>query len=54
MAKKSVATFNADRGKVTLTKVIVPIKNEKTGAYAFKEEIIPVDQVKEYLAKYTK
>ena len=48
MAKKVVATLK-DKTKVQLTKVIVPYKNEKTGAYGFREEMVPQDQVKEYL-----
>jgi hypothetical protein len=50
MAKKVVATLK-DKTRVNLTKVIIPVKNEKTGAYSFQEEIIPQDQVKDYLAK---
>lgn len=50
MAKKVVATLK-DKKKVQLTKVIVPYKNEKTGAYAFKEEMVPQDQVSAFLSK---
>lgn len=50
MAKKVVATLK-DKTRVNLTKVIVPYKNEKTGAYSFKEEMVPQDQVKAYLSK---
>jgi hypothetical protein len=50
MAKKVVATLK-DKTRVNLTKVIYPVRNEKTGAYAFKEELIPQDQVKDFLAK---
>ncbi|MEE0889106.1 MAG: DUF4295 domain-containing protein, partial [Bacteroidales bacterium] len=32
-------------------KVIRTVRSEKTGAYTFKEEIVPSDSVKEYLAK---
>lgn len=48
MAKKSVATF---RGKDTkgYAKVIKAVKSEKTGAYTFREEIVPLDLVKETL-----
>lgn len=49
MAKKSVATFRGKQG-ASLTKVIIPVKNEKTGAYSFKEEMVPQDKVKEFLA----
>lgn len=50
MAKKVVATLKTGEGK-SFAKVIRAIKSEKTGAYAFKEEMVPVDQVKEILAK---
>ena len=53
MAKKSIATFRG-KGQANLSKVIVPIRNEKTGAYAFKEEMVPTDQVKEFIEKYNK
>lgn len=48
MAKKVVATLK-DKTRVNLTKVMVPYKNEKTGAYGFKEEMMPQDQVQNYL-----
>ncbi len=32
-------------------KVIRAVKSQKTGAYTFKEEMVPIDQVKEVLAK---
>lgn len=51
MAKKVVATLK-DKTKVNLTRVIIPVKNEKTGAYAFKEEMVPQDQLKDFLAKH--
>ena len=50
MAKKVVATFKTTSGKEN-AKVIRKIRSEKTGAYTFKEEIVPSDSVKEYLAK---
>jgi len=50
MAKKVVATLK-DKTKVQLTKVIIPYKNEKTGAYAFKEEMVPQNEVSAYLKK---
>jgi hypothetical protein len=49
MAKKVVATLQS-AGK-DFAKVIKVTKSPKTGAYSFKEEIIPTDQVKEYFAK---
>jgi len=50
MAKKVVATLKKAEGK-NFAKVIRAIKSEKTGAYTFKEEIVPADLVKEVLAK---
>lgn len=49
MAKKVVATFKDKSAKVNITKVIIPVKNEKTGSYSFKEEIIPSDQLNSFL-----
>lgn len=50
MAKKTVATLQKGTGK-NFSKVIRTIKSPKTGAYTFKEEIVPNDLVKETLAK---
>ncbi|GAB1405750.1 MAG: DUF4295 domain-containing protein [Lentimicrobiaceae bacterium] len=50
MAKKVVATLRTATGK-NFAKVIRMVRSEKTGAYTFKENIIPNDQVKEFLAK---
>ncbi|MBN2638462.1 MAG: DUF4295 domain-containing protein [Bacteroidales bacterium] len=49
MAKKTVATLQT-QGK-DYAKVIKMVKSPKTGAYTFKEEIVPTDQVKEALDK---
>ncbi len=49
MAKKVVASLQSS-GK-DFAKVIRATKSDKTGAYTFKEEIIPTDQVKNYFAK---
>jgi hypothetical protein len=49
MAKKVVATLQQS-GK-DFAKVIKMTKSAKTGAYTFKEDVIPTDQVKEYFAK---
>lgn len=48
MAKKVVATLQKGEGK-NFAKVIRTIKSEKTGAYTFREEIVPLDQVKDTL-----
>ena len=50
MAKKVVATLKKTDGK-SYAKVIRAVRSEKTGAYTFKEETVPADQVKEILAK---
>ncbi len=49
MAKKVVATLQS-AGK-DFAKVIKMNKSPKTGAYSFKEEIVPTEQVKEFFAK---
>ncbi|MBD5396785.1 DUF4295 domain-containing protein [bacterium] len=49
MAKKVVATLKTTTGK-DFAKVVKVVKSPKTGAYAFKEEIIANDKVKEYFA----
>jgi hypothetical protein len=49
MAKKVVATFQSATGK-DFTKVIRMVKSSKTGAYVFKESIVPNDLVKDVLA----
>lgn len=50
MAKKVVATLRTTSGK-DYAKVIRMVRSEKTGAYSFKESIVPNDQVKDFLAK---
>ena len=49
MAKKVVATLQT-QGK-NYAKVIKMVKSPKTGAYTFKESIIHMEDVKDYLAK---
>ncbi|MCB0496967.1 MAG: DUF4295 domain-containing protein [Cyclobacteriaceae bacterium] len=50
MAKKVVATLQKKEGR-TFAKVIKAVKSDKTGAYTFKEEMVPVDRVQETLSK---
>ncbi len=50
MAKKSIATLQKGAGK-GYAKVIKMVKSDKTGAYSFKEEMIPNDEVKDYYKK---
>jgi hypothetical protein len=49
MAKKVVASLQT-KGK-EFAKVIRMVKSEKTGSYAFKEDMIPDDQVQKFLAE---
>ncbi|MAW65169.1 MAG: DUF4295 domain-containing protein [Flavobacteriales bacterium] len=49
MAKKTVATLQ--KGGKTYTKVIKTVKSPKTGAYIFKEEMVPNEKVKDFLSK---
>ncbi|MDX2284527.1 MAG: DUF4295 family protein [Bacteroidia bacterium] len=49
MAKKAVAGFRDPSKTKQFTKVLIPVKNEKTGAYGYKEEIVPTDGVQQYL-----
>jgi len=48
MAKKTVATLK-DKSAKGYAKVIKSIRSPKTGAYTFREEIVPLDMVKETL-----
>jgi len=50
MAKKVVATLKAGSGK-SFTKCIKMVKSEKTGAYAFREEMVHNDHVKDFFKK---
>ena len=50
MAKKVVATLKvAGKGK-DYSKVITMVKSPKTGAYSFKEQIVPHDNVKDAIS----
>ena len=53
MAKKVVATFQTATGK-DFTKVIRMVKSAKTGAFIFKESIVPNDAVKDFLSAAAK
>ena len=50
MAKKVVATLQSGGGR-TYSKVIKMVKSSKTGAYTFKEEMVPNESVKDYFKK---
>jgi hypothetical protein len=46
MAKKVVATLQK-AGSKSLSKVIRSVQSPKTGAYTFKEEMLPTEAAKE-------
>ncbi|MBQ9638902.1 MAG: DUF4295 domain-containing protein [Bacteroidales bacterium] len=50
MAKKVVASLKTGNGK-GFAKIIRMVRSPKTNAYTFKEEIVPSDNVQEYLKK---
>lgn len=50
MAKKVVATLQK-AGSKNLTKVIRSMRSAKTGAYTFKEEMVPLDSLEKVLAQ---
>ena len=50
MAKKVVATLKTGTGKA-YTKVIKMVKSDKSGAYAFKSDIVPNEEVREFFEK---
>ena len=50
MAKKVVATLKT-KGEKNYAKVIKAVKNELTGGYSFKEEIVSSDHVKHAFKK---
>ncbi|MCX4358097.1 MAG: DUF4295 domain-containing protein [Rikenellaceae bacterium] len=47
MAKKVVATLKTGTGK-SRTKCIKMVKSEKTGAYVFKTEVVPNEEIKDF------
>jgi hypothetical protein len=51
MAKKVVATLKKTGSGKDWAKVITAVKSPKTGTYSFREEMVPSDAVKDYLAK---
>ena len=48
MAKKTVAGYREKSEGRSYSKVIKMIRSPKTGAYVFKEEMIPNEAVKDY------
>lgn len=50
MAKKVVATLKTGTGK-SVTKCIKMVKSDKTGAFVFKTEMLPNEQVQAFFSK---
>lgn len=48
MAKKVVATLKKEGSGREWAKIIKVVKSPKTGAYTFKEEMVPADLAKDY------
>ena len=48
MAKKVVATLRKEGAGKEWTRVIKAVKSAKTGAYTFKEEMIPAEAAKDF------
>lgn len=48
MAKKTVAGYREKTDGRSYSKVIKAVKSPKTGAYTFKEEMVPNEAVKDY------
>jgi hypothetical protein len=52
MAKKAVASFSADKSaQRSSTKCIRMVRSERTGSYAFKEEMVQNEQIKDFFEK---
>ena len=50
MAKKVVATLQSGVGR-NFTKCIKMVRSDKTGAYAFEEEIVHNDHINDFFTK---
>ncbi|MCL2728304.1 MAG: DUF4295 domain-containing protein [Bacteroidales bacterium] len=52
MAKKAVAAFGGSKVSVkNVVKCIRLVRSNRSGAYAFREEIVPTEQVKDFFAE---
>lgn len=51
MAKKVVATLKKEGANKTFAKIIKAVKNDKTGAYTFREEMVPSEDLQNALNK---
>ncbi|MBC7486755.1 MAG: DUF4295 domain-containing protein [Cytophagaceae bacterium] len=51
MAKKVVATLKSTDPNKGFAKIIKAVRSDKTGAYMFREEMVPVTEVQEALKR---
>jgi len=51
MAKKSVATFGDKTTAKSVVRCIRLVRSDRSGAYAFKEEMVAAENVKEFFDK---
>lgn len=49
MAKKTVAGYRDKSQSKQFTKVVRAVKDPQTGAYSYREDIVPTDMVKDFL-----
>ena len=50
MAKKAVAAFSEKVSTKSVVRCIRMVRSNRSGAYAFKEEIVPTEQVADFFA----
>ena len=51
MAKKAVATFSGEKVSAkNMVKCIRLVRSKRTGAYAYKEEMLPADQASDFFS----
>ena len=48
MAKKAVATFSQKGAGRNTVKCIKMVRSERSGSYAFKQEMVPTEEVKNF------
>ena len=51
MAKKAVAAFSDKTSAKNVVKCIRLVRSERSGAYAFKEEMVPTEQVAHFFSE---
>jgi ABC-type histidine transport system ATPase subunit len=51
MAKKAVASFGAKGSGKNFVKCIRMVRSERSGSYAFQEEMVPVEGEKDFFSK---